>query len=76
MPLPLPPPETTTATTTATTLATATAIKVKGDVWVTGKLQAAAGEDGWWRQISLSFSADFFNGRFLLAYFLFLWVGV
>jgi hypothetical protein len=62
---------TATATTTtnvnvnATTLATTT--KVKGDVWVTWQLLAAAGEDSWWRWISSSLSADFFNSRFLLA---------
>jgi hypothetical protein len=26
-----------------------------------------AGEDGWWRRIFSSLSADFFNGKFLLA---------
>jgi hypothetical protein len=52
---------------TATALATTT--KVEGNVWVTWQLLDAAGEDGWWWQISLSLSADFFNGRFLLAYF-------
>jgi hypothetical protein len=61
----MPPP--TTITATATTLATDT--KVEGDVWVTWQLLAAAGEDGWWRRISSSLSDDFFNGRFLLAYF-------
>jgi hypothetical protein len=48
---------TTTATATATTLATATAKNVEGNVWVTGKLLAAVGEDGWWRLIFLT--ADF-----------------
>jgi hypothetical protein len=61
---------TATATINATTLATA--IKVEGYVRVTGKLLVAAGEDGWWRRISTSLSADFSNGRFLLAYFLWL----
>jgi hypothetical protein len=56
-------------TITATTTALSTATKVKGDIWVTWQLLAAAGEDGWWRRISLSLSADLFNGRFLLAYF-------
>jgi hypothetical protein len=49
-------------TTTATALATAT--KVEGNVWVTWQLLAAAGGDGWWRQISSSLSADFFNGTY------------
>jgi hypothetical protein len=35
-----------------------------------------AGGDGWWHWISSSLSADFSNGRFLLAYFLWLWGGV
>jgi hypothetical protein len=34
------------------------------DVWVTGQLLAAAGEDGWWRRISLSLSADFLMADF------------
>jgi hypothetical protein len=55
---------TATASTTATALATttATATKVEGNVWVTWQLLAAAGEGGWWRRISLSLSADYFNG--------------
>jgi hypothetical protein len=61
----MPPPTTITATTIA--LATTTT-KVNGDVWVSWQLLAAAGEDGWWQQISSSLSADFFNGRFLMAY--------
>jgi hypothetical protein len=56
-------PTSTTITATATTLATAT--KVKGNVWVTWQLLAVAGEDGWWRRISLSLSADFL----LMVYF-------
>jgi hypothetical protein len=48
---------------------------VKGNVWVTGKLLAATGEDGWWQRITSSLSADFSYGRFLLAYF-FVVVGV
>jgi hypothetical protein len=40
---------------------------------VTWQLLAAAGEDGWWRRISSSSFADFFNGRFVFAYFLCLW---
>jgi hypothetical protein len=40
---------------------------------VTWQLLAVAGKDGWWRRISASSSADFFNGRFVLAYFLCLW---
>jgi hypothetical protein len=36
---------------------------------VTGQLLAVAGEDSWWRRISLSLSPNFFNGRFLLAFF-------
>jgi hypothetical protein len=67
-------PVTATPTTTTTTLATT--IKVEGYIWVTGKLLAPAGEDGWWRRISSSLSADFSDGRFLLAYFLWLWGGV
>jgi hypothetical protein len=51
----------------ATTNALTTTTKVESKVWVTWQLLAVAGEDGWWQQISLSLSADFFNGRFLLA---------
>jgi hypothetical protein len=36
---------------------------------VTWQLLAAAGEDSWWRRISSSSSADFFNGRFVFTYF-------
>jgi hypothetical protein len=36
---------------------------------VTWQLLAAAGEDSWWQRISLSSSADFFNGRFVFTYF-------
>ncbi len=36
---------------------------------MTWQLLAAAGEDGWWRRISSFSSADFFNGRFVFAYF-------
>jgi hypothetical protein len=47
-------------TVTATATALATTTKVKGNVWVTWQLLAAAGEDGWWWQISLSSSAELF----------------
>jgi hypothetical protein len=49
--------------------ATATTAKVEGDVWVNRQLLAAVGVDGWLRRISSSSSADFFNGRFVFAYF-------
>jgi hypothetical protein len=65
-----------TATATATATTHATAIKVEGYIWVTGKLLAAVGEDGWWQWISSSLSADFSKGRFLLAYFWWLGGGV
>jgi hypothetical protein len=55
------------------TNATATATKVEGEIWVTWQLLAAVGEDSWWRQISLSSSINFLNGRYVFAYFLFLW---
>jgi hypothetical protein len=69
---PLPP----TATTMPTVTTLTTAIKVEGYIWVTGKLLAVAGEDGWWQLISSSLLAYFSNGRFLLAYFLWLLGGV
>jgi hypothetical protein len=37
---------------------------------MTGQRLAVVGEDSWWRRVSSSLSADFFNGRFFLAYFL------
>jgi hypothetical protein len=40
---------------------------------VTWQLLASAGADGWWRRISPSSSAGFFNGGFVFAYFLCLW---
>jgi hypothetical protein len=45
-------------TVTATATALAVATKVEGNVWVTWQLLAAAGEDSWWRWISLSLSAQ------------------
>jgi hypothetical protein len=69
MPLPLPPLPTavitatalttTLATATTTTTLTTTTTQVKGNVWMTGQLLVAAGEDGWWRRI---------NGRFWLCH--------
>jgi hypothetical protein len=61
---------TTTATATALATATATATKVDGNVWVTGQWLAAAGEDGWWRWISLSlFDYCFFKWQMLVVVF-------
>jgi hypothetical protein len=51
---------TATTTTAATALATTTATKVKGNIWVNGQRLAAAGEDGWWCQISSSLSECWF----------------
>jgi hypothetical protein len=51
-----------------------TTTEVKGNIWVTWQLLTAAGEDSWWWRISSSSSADYFNGRFVFAFFLF--VGV
>jgi hypothetical protein len=43
---------------------------------VTGQLLAGAGEEGWWRRISLSLSesAGFFNSRFWLWHNKFWWI--
>jgi hypothetical protein len=38
---------------------------------VTWQLLAAAGEDSWWRWISMSSSADFFMEKFVFAYIIF-----
>jgi hypothetical protein len=55
-------------TKTTTTITISNTTNYKGGVWMTGQLLAAAGEEGWWRRISLSLSesADFFNSRFWL----------
>jgi hypothetical protein len=49
-------PATATTTNTSIALATTTDKKLEGNVWVTGQRLVAAGEDGWWQQISSSLS--------------------
>jgi hypothetical protein len=58
---------------TATTTALTTTTKVEGDVCVTWQQLAAAGEDGWWRRISLSLSADFLWQIFVSLFLVFVW---